>query len=491
MTAARSGSARPGSVPLAKRRGSPPAPPVRFHGHLGEGRVRILFVTRILLVMPDGRINKLPLGARGISFREAPLTLTHLAALSPPELEVDFTLVDRSIGSPIPWRRSFDLVAISLMTGTSEEGYRLSARWRARGVPVVLGGVHVTLLPEEARRHADVIIRGFAETSWPRFLRDFAAGSYQAEYYEPVEDLSGLPVPRRELQNRWGYMVPNTVMVTRGCRGVCEFCSVPAAQFGFSRRPIGEVVAEIKAIRSRRFAVSDVHLTDDAEYAKELCTALIPLKKVWGALASTRVASDPELLRLLRRSGCRYLLLGFESLSTDALATIRKSFNRADRYGHVVDRLHRYGITVQGCFIFGFDEDTPRVFRDTVDRVNELGIDIPRYALFTPYPGTGAYRRLEGEGRLLHTRWGYYDTQHAVIRPRNLSPYELDRGLLYAYRQTFRMRPSLARSLRSGGSPAITFLGNLAYKLYIRRLEADGNRFPPEISETILHARGA
>jgi radical SAM superfamily enzyme YgiQ (UPF0313 family) len=446
-------------------------------------------VIKILLIMPDGRINRLPLGARGISFREAPLTLTHLAALSPPGLDTELTLVDRSIGDPIPWSRSFDLIGISIMTGTSEEGYRIAARWRARGVPVVLGGIHVTLMPEEARGHGDVIIRGFAEISWPRFLRDFAAGDWQEEYYEVVPDLAHLPVPRRDLQTHWGYMVPNTVMVTRGCRGACDFCSVPAAQFGFVKRPISEVIAEIRRIRCRRFAVSDVHVTDDPEYAKEFCTALIPLKKEWGALASTRVASDPELLRLLQRSGCRYLLLGFESLNGASLAAIHKRFNRTEKYRNIVDTLHSYGIAVQGCFIFGFDEDTSRVFRDTVDQVNQLGIDIPRYALFTPYPGTGAYKRLDAEDRLLHRCWEYYDTQHAVIVPRRLSPYELDRGLLYAYQKTFRIGPSIRRSLRSGGSPAVTFLGNLAYKLYVQRLKTDRRRFPPEIPAEAIYGK--
>jgi radical SAM superfamily enzyme YgiQ (UPF0313 family) len=358
------------------------------------------------------------------------------------------------------------------------------------GVPVVLGGVHVTLLPEEAQGHADTIIRGFAEKTWPAFLRDFAVGEAKTEYYQKAGDLAGLPTPRRDLQARWGYMVPNTVMVTRGCRGVCAFCSVPAADFGFSRRPITEVISEIKEIRSRRFAVGDVHLTEDPDYAKEFCRALLPLKKEWGALASTRVADDPELLSLLQKAGCRYLLLGFESIGSKALASIHKSFNRVERYRSVVAALHQHGITVQGCFIFGFDEDGPEVFAETVERVNDLGVDIPRYALFTPYPGTGAYERLEKEGRLLHKDWGYYDTQHAVIRPKRLSPHELDRGLLYAYRKTFRIRPSLARSLRTGGRPAITFLGNLAYKLYIKRLSQDRDRFPSGIPRELLHARG-
>ncbi len=433
---------------------------------------------KLLLIMPDGRINKLTVFSQAISFREAPLTLTMLAALVPAELNADIKIVDRSIGTQVPYNQKFDLVGISLMTGTSIEGYAIADRFRAQGVPVVLGGVHVTLLPEEAALHADCVVTGFAEQSWPALLRDFAAGNLKKRYHQESSDLTGLPIPRRDLQRPLGYLMPYTVLATRGCRGDCEFCSVPAARFGWHKRPVGEVIDEIRRIPSGRFAISDVHVTDDPQYARELFTAMIPLKKKWGALASTRVASDPELLELMQKSGCSYLLLGFESFNDVSLGNINKGFNKVANYRQVVDTLHRYGITIQGCFIFGFDEDRSDVFEKTVTLVNELKIDIPRYALFTPYPGTRAYARFLAEGRLLHTDWSYYDTQHVVIKPRYLSPVELDRGLLWAYENTFKIAPSFRRSLSSGGPAYITFTGNLAYKLYIKRLKNDGNRFP-------------
>ena len=439
--------------------------------------------------MPDGRINKISLFSYGISFREAPLTLTTLAALVPDELNAEIRLVDRSVGTPVPFGESFDLVGISLMTGTSTEGYEIADAFRAGRVPVVLGGVHVTLCPDEAASHADAIVTGFAEESWPALLLDFARGSMKPRYNEAPgnQRLSGLPRPRRELQRSFAYMLPNTVMATRGCRGACEFCSVPAARFGWRTRPVGEVIDEIRAIRSRRIAINDVNLTDEREYAMELFSAMIPLKKKWGALASTRIAADPELLALMQQAGCSFLLLGFESCNALSLARINKSFNKADNYASVVDTLHRFGITVQGCFIFGFDEDEPDIFTRTLEQVNALKIDIPRYALYTPYPGTRAYSRMEEEGRLLHREWGYYDTQHVVIRPQRMSPVELDRGLRWAYEETFRLLPALRRARSSGGPGYVTFLGNLAYKLYIKRLRKDRNRFPGYLSDALLH----
>jgi radical SAM superfamily enzyme YgiQ (UPF0313 family) len=441
---------------------------------------------KILLIMPDGRINKISLFSHSLSFREAPLTLTHLAALTPDDIDAEYTLIDCSLGTDVPYNINFDLVGISLMTGTSIEGYAIADSFRQRGVTVVLGGIHVTLLPEEARQHADCIVRGFAETTWPQLLRDLEKGNMKSEYYEEVEDLSMLPVPRRDLQKTLSYMVPYTVMITRGCRGSCDFCSVPAAHYGFKKRPVEDVIEEIRRIPSKRIAISDVHLTDDTDYAKELFTAMIPLNKEWGALASTRAASDPELLELMEKSGCKYLLLGFESINGSSLEKIHKGFNKVEKYRVVVDTLHHYGITIQGCFIFGFDEDGPEVFQNTIDTINDLRIDIPRYALFTPYPGTRAYKRMEKNGQLLHMNWYYYDTQHVVIRPKNMTPQQLDKGLFYAYRNTFKVVPSLQRSLKSGGPAAVTFIGNLAYKLYIRRLSRDKNRFPSSIPSDLL-----
>jgi radical SAM superfamily enzyme YgiQ (UPF0313 family) len=440
---------------------------------------------RILLIMPDGKINKMSLLSFGISFREAPLTLTTLAALIPAELKAEVQLVDRSIGQKIPYNNSFDLVGISLMTGTSQEGYQIADRFRKLGVPVVLGGVHVSLKPEEALEHADAIVSGFGEQTWPELLRDFSQGLMKKHYHAEESDLSNLPTPRRDLQRPFSYMLPNTVFITRGCRGSCEFCSVPAAKFGFHKRPIANVIDEIRDLPTRRFAISDVHVTDDVEYAKELFRAMIPLKKKWGALASTRVAKDPELLELMQAAGCSYLLLGFESFNDSSLKGIHKGFNKVEDYKNVVDTLHRYGIVIQGCFIFGFDEDDKDIFKKTVSYVNELKIDIPRYALFTPYPGTRAFERLEAEDRLLHREWGYYDTQHVVLKPKLMTPRELDEGLLWAYKETFRVQPSFKRSLASGGPAYVTFIGNLAYKLYIRRLERDRNRFPSSVLENI------
>jgi radical SAM superfamily enzyme YgiQ (UPF0313 family) len=432
---------------------------------------------KLLILLPGGQRHRLALGPLLMSFREAPLTGTTLAALVPPELGLDVTLVDGSV-SPIPLDGAFDLVAISLITGMALRGYELADHYRARGATVVLGGVHVSLLPDEARRHADAVVIGYAEQTWPQLLRDWAGGRLAAEYrHEGPARLAGLPRPRRDLQKRFGYAMPRTVNATRGCRQVCDFCVAPAVPFGWSTRPVGEVVAEIRELPAATFVFHDLNLTDDVGYAKELFTALRPLRRSWGALVSTRVAKDEELLDLMAASGCSYLLIGFETVSNPALRGMRKGFNAPEHYREVIDALHRRHIVVQGCFIFGLDDDTPEVFPRTVAAVEELRIDIPRYALYTPFPRTHAYQRLKAEGRILHEDWTYYDTQHVVIRPKHMSPAELDRGFVWAWRESFRLR-SCARRFTFHRNTRISAVGNLAYRLYGRALKRDGNRFP-------------
>lgn len=442
---------------------------------------------KILIILPEGQKHRLRLGPILMSFREAPLTHTTLAALVPPELNANITLVDESV-SPIPFHESFDIVAISILTGTALRGYEIARHYKEKGAYIVLGGVHVTLRPIEAALHADTIVKGFAERTWPRFLRDFANRNPAPYYEDDPSHVEQIPTPRRDLQKKIGYMMPYTVFATRGCRSRCNFCSVPAAGYGWHKRPVSDVIDEIRSIPSRRIAFNDVNLTDDADYAKELFSAMIPLKKKWGGLASTTIAKDPELLDLIEKSGCGYLLLGFESVDDGALHSIQKRFNKKEEYRTVMERLHDKNIIVQGCFIFGLDGEKKDIFPRTVELVNDLKIDIPRYAIFTPYPQTPAYNKLKKEGRLLHENWKYYDTQHVVFQPTHMSPQELDEGFQWAHRASFSMSSILKRTLSTGKNFPVTLVGNTAYRMYIKKLAKDRDRFPlgPPEQETII-----
>lgn len=427
---------------------------------------------RILLIMPDAHMHKLRLGPFVRSMREAPLTLTTLAALVPDEPDIEVKLVDGSVDR-VPLDYPADLVGISVITGCAPSAYAMARHYRARGIPVVLGGVHVSVLPGEAIDHADAIVIGRGETAWPRLLADFRRGRMKRVYREhalPGDLLTGVPPPRRDLQRASGYMMANTVQATRGCRRKCDFCTVPAVWPQYLKRPVADVVRDIRAIPGRIIAFNDVSLVDDTEYARELFTAMIPLRKKWGGLVTADSLQNTELLDLMAASGCVYLLVGFESGDQATLRGIRKNFNQTVRYKDLIATLQARGITIQGCFVFGFDHDDSTVFESTVELVQELGVDIPRYSLYTPYPGTELFRRMMDERRILSFNWDDYDTMHVVIRPAQMTPQELYRGFKWAYRETFRLPRIVRRVSRPDIRCAINFVGNLCYRIFVRRL---------------------
>ncbi len=427
---------------------------------------------RILLIMPDAHMHTLRIGSHRRSLREAPLTLTTLAALTPPKPDLELRLVDGSV-EPIPLDAPADLVGISVLTGCAREAYRIADHYRARGIPVVLGGVHVTILPGEAAAHADALVIGAAERSWPQLVDDFRRGRLNRIYRAPetgTDALPGVPEPLRALQPRHGYTVPNTVQATRGCRRRCDFCTVNAVWPRYLKRPIADVLRDIRGTTGRVFVFNDVSLVDDVAYARELFTAMIPLRKRWGGLITVDAAGDPDLLDLMARSGCIYLLIGFESEDADVLAQIHKPFNRKLDYADVVAALHARGISIQGCFVFGFDHDDESVFARTVARVTELKIDIPRYSIYTPYPGTPLFQRLLAEDRILSFNWNDYDTMHVVMRPARMSPQALHEGFKWAYRETFRLRPIMRRMRGLNTATVVNGMGNLTYRIFVRRL---------------------
>ena len=239
----------------------------------------------------------------------------------------------------------------------------------------------------------------------------------------------------------------------------------------YAHRPIDEVVAELATFHGRHAVFLDLSPVEDVHYAKELYRAMIPLRMRWVALATTRIAEDAELLRLAAQSGCKGLLIGFESISQETLNQTHKHFHHATEYGEVVKKLHDHGIGIMGCFVFGFDNDDESVFERTVEFVDRTKIDLPRYAVATPFPQTGLYRRLESEGRLLHRNWSLYDVEHVVFQPAQMSPERLQEGLEWSWRQSYGWRSLFHRV--SGAPLSILPLWlslNAGYRYYARHL---------------------
>ena len=427
---------------------------------------------RIVLLSPRGPLYRHRGGIWKKTMRYAPLTLTTLAALIPPEIQATVEIMDEGIGDIEPDRIEADLVGISAITGTAPRAYELSARLRARGIPVVLGGVHPTLVPNEAMRHADSVVVGYAEESWPALLRDFAGGRLAPRYDQnPRLSLANLPFPRRDLFDSAMVNVAHTLEATRGCIYQCEFCVVPAAWGAPLQKPVADVVADIRQMRARRVVFLDLNLIADLAYAKELFAALIPLGIHWGGLVTTTIAWDDELLDLAARSGCVGLLIGFESLNQASLVEAKKAFNMRRDYFEVVRKIHDRRIAIMGCFVFGFDHDTLDSFDETVAFVLESRLDLPRYAIAVPFPATALYRRLKSEGRITTENWGLYDGQHVVFEPKNMTAAQLLERTRGAWKQTYSYASIWKRLSGSRTRLSIAIPANYGYRFYANHLD--------------------
>lgn len=427
---------------------------------------------KVQLLSPAGEIHRNTSGIFKSSLRYAPLTLTTLAALVPEELDAEVTIQDEGV-QPLDLDFDADLVGITAITGTAFRAYQIADELRVKGHTVVLGGVHPTLLPEEAALHADALVLGYAEKTWPQLLRDFVHGELQPRYFQSTgRTLEGVPIARRDLLKKKRYTTVNSIEATRGCPHQCDFCVVPTAWSNtYAHRPIADVVAELATFEGRHAVFLDLSPVEDVHYAKELYKAMIPLRMRWVALATTRIAEDAELLGLAARSGCKGLLIGFESILQDTLNQTHKSFHQAEDYAGVVARLHDHGIGIMGCFVFGFDNDDESVFERTVEFVDRAKIDLPRYAVATPFPRTGLFRRLEAEGRLLHKNWSLYDVEHVVIQPARMSPERLQEGLEWSWRQSYGWRSLLHRVTGAPTSILPLWLSlNAGYRYYARHL---------------------
>lgn len=410
----------------------------------------------------------------GVGNALPPLALMAVAALTPDDYEI--TIVDEEI-EKVDFDKPADLVGITLLTKTAKHGYEIADRFRERGVQVVLGGMHATVLPEEAATHADAVVIGEAEGVWHQVLADVRAGKLRQFYRnDTVFDLARLPRPRRDLINSDGYLTTNFIQTTRGCPHRCSFCSIHAV-YGteYRCRPVADVITEVESFPSPGAVFIDDNIVGDPAYAKRLFEAIKPLGIWWFAQATLDIAFNDELLQLAAESGCKCLLIGFESLAAENIKKIGKlRSNDVTRYAEAVDRIHSHGITISGSFIVGLDGDDLDVFSRTAEFVQDNDIELPSIALLTPLPGTRLYKNMVAEGRLLyHDYWRqHFPTfSNALFRPKGMTIEQLEEGYRSALQQVFAMRPitkRLSRALRRL-SPGIT-LPVAAYNLKNRKV---------------------
>ena len=393
------------------------------------------------------------------------ITMPYLAGFID-EAAYDITLVDE-YNQVIPFDQQFDLIAITVNTPSACHCYEIAHRFSAVGAKVVLGGPHVTLLPEEAMEHCDHIVVGEAEETWPQFLDDFHNGNARLHYAATSPpSLRGLPIPRRDLIRR-RRVTKGAVFATRGCPYNCSYCNLKQIyHHSFRTRPVHEVIADIATIEQDYFVFWDDNFFGDTGYSMELMRALKPLRKKWAAQVTIDRCGDGELLRLARESGCLYLFVGLESFSADSLVSANKESNSVEGYGTTINLIHRHGISVQAGIIFGFDTDHRGDFRNALEACERLGIDGVTPSILTPLPGTPIYNDWKKEGRLLGTDWMHYNGKtHVSFQPKNMTSAELYEGYMWFRNNFYSFRSMIKRMLISRTNLIHTLIVNVGYKL--------------------------
>ncbi len=431
---------------------------------------------RLLLINPANLYRK---GYRlRLESRQVPLGLGIVASLTPDDWSV--RIIDENFREHR--FREADLVGITAMTATANRAYEIAAQYRAKNIPVVLGGIHGSSMPEEASRFVDSVVIGEAEGAWQQLLRDFRQGSLKPRYEGGLSDITGSPPARHDLFHP-GYLFAS-IQTSRGCPMDCEFCSVPDFNgHRYRLRDAGLVVDEIASVPHRMIYFVDDNIIGYSktaeDHAAEIFEGMIRrnLKKEWFAQASLNIAEKPELLKLAARSGCRMLLIGFEAENEAALLDSNKKVNLklgVGSYAKAFRRIHREGISVLGAFIFGMESDTPDAIRRRTDYILSSSVDVTQASVMTPLPGTRLFNRYRDEGRLLSqdfpASWQHFHFSDVVFRPQHMTPQELAEGADAAYRRICRMgtlRKKFLRTLwntRSLRSAVWAWNSNLNYR---------------------------
>ncbi len=390
-----------------------------------------------------------------------PLGLATLAAYLDPDDEV--VIQDEHV-EELDLDDEPQLVVIQVYITSAYRAYQLADHYRARGAHVAMGGLHVTALPDEAAAHADTLFLGPGEECWPRFLADYRAGRPAARYTSTVRTLAGLPPIRRDLIKRHLYLVPNSIVVSRGCPHVCDFCYKEAFFQGgrsYYTQAVDDALAEIDRLPGRHLYFLDDHLFGDARFAGALFDGMAGMGRLWQAAGTVQSVLKPGLLEKAVRAGLRSLFVGFETLNPQSLLEQRKHQNLHRDYAAAVRRLHGLGVMVNGSFVFGMDHDDGSVFDRTVAWAIEQGIETATFHILTPYPGTALHARMQAAGRLTTSNWDLYDTRHVVYRPALLTPEALEEGYWRAYREFYRWG-----SILQGARTKPTWFGQLRHVAY-------------------------
>lgn len=411
------------------------------------------------------------------------LGLTLLAAQFPKHYEV--RIINEAI-EEVDFDAEVDLVGITALTCVARRAYEVADRFRSRGIKVILGGVHPSLLPEEAKEHADTVFIGEAEGVLDLLVRDFEEGMLKPFYKNRQwSDLHAMPIARRDLlSNRYSPFF-KAIETTRGCPHHCEFCSVPTINGRrYRTRPLEEVDQELSSIIRKKgeyLFLADDNVMAREDYASGLFEVFKRHRVKWMGFSTVQIARKEALLKKAHESGCVSLFIGFESLLQENLNGVSKRFVHVDELSEMIRTIQKHGVGIHGSFIFGFDGDSPIVFKKTVEFVQKNRIELPTFSILTPFPGTPLRQRLEVEGRIIDDDWSHYDMSHAVFTPKGMTAAQLQEGYLWAQKYICAPRSILKRLLWGPGNHFFYFLmSNFALRgaqmEVIRRIKKENNQ---------------
>lgn len=348
-----------------------------------------------------------------------------------------------------------EVVAIEVYITNAYRAYKIADHYRQKGVMVILGGLHVTSLPEEAAAHADAIFIGPAEESFPRFLHDLKTNSVARRYFSTVRTLVSIPPIRRDLIARERYLVPNSIVVTRGCPHHCSFCYKDAFYKkgkSFYVQQVDDALAEIDRLPGSHLYFLDDHILGHSRFARDLFEGMKGMGRVFQGAATVNSVIDGNLIEHAADAGLRSLFVGFESLSEESLKASNKRQNMGRDYTYAINRLHDLGIMINGSFVFGLDGDDKGVFDRTVDWAIDKGITTSTFHIATPYPGTGFYQEMKDAKRLTTNNWDLYDTRHVVFEPLHMNEQELKEGYDRSYEKFYQWNSIFKASLSHGSA---------------------------------------
>jgi radical SAM superfamily enzyme YgiQ (UPF0313 family) len=387
---------------------------------------------------------------------------SQIAAITPKK----HTTIILKPNEEIDFDADYDVILIFFKTGAALRAYEVADTFRKKDKIVILSGNHPSVLPEEAKPHADSIIIGVAEKIWPIVVKDLEEKKLKPIYEsKDLIDFPRIP-PTASFMSSSGFKLVSPIEATRGCPDKCDFCqysNVPDGSTFFSR-PVEDVIAEIKTIPQKLLYFKDLSMTIKPAYSKELFKKMKGLNKKFICHGNLNVlARDEELIKLSHDAGCIEWIIGFESFSQDVLKSVNKNSNKVKDFPETVKKIQKYKMIVDGTFVFGFDDDTPEVFNDTLNSIDKLGLDSAIFAVLTPYPGTPIFDKLEKEGRILTHDWSKYNRKNVVFKPKKMTKEELEKGYIEVtkkYNSVPRFAYRVLNGFKRGFYPALLTLGS-------------------------------